>query len=444
MVNKKLKEIKADILVFGAGPAGISASINASKQGAKVILVERFPYIGGMSTLIPISMWPIVTALEIGELEQSYTGFPNEVIKRLKKVGGIEERSIVADGIDSWVSDDEKGNIKATSKWYFYDPQALKYIFFQMLEEAGVDLRVNSLAVKPILENETITGVEVESLTGRELLTGKIIIDATGSTDIVHRAGIPTDYGRSTDGAILPSSTSWRIAGVDTENLDTEKAISLYQEKRASGELDIPLEGLGLQVFCKGVVHIFGTRVFNVNPLDPVEAAFGEKEQRRQINDIFQMLKSEMPEFKDARIIDTGVVMGMIGTRRIQGEYHLTMDELLKANRFYDVIATGTFRMEVWDVKGSKNIFHHLKNDWYSFPYRCLLPKNLDNVIAAGSNISGQYEAMAAWAIQPVCMLTGQAAGTAAGICIADKVMPREISMTKLQDTLRENDVFLG
>jgi len=443
-MSEALKSKKTDILVFGAGPAGISASINASRLGAKVTLVERYPFVGGMSTLIPISMWPIVTAIEIGELEQSYDGFPREIISRLKKAGGIEERGIVADGIDSWMPDESKENDKATSKWYFYDPEALKNIYFEMLDEADVELLVNTLAVKPVVEGQTVTGVEVETLLGKEFLTADIIIDTTGSADIVHRAGLETDYGLSEDGAILPTSTSWRIAGVDTDHLDADRVVRLYEERRLAGELKVPMEGIAVHIFCKGVVHLFGTRVFNVNPLDPAQAAYGEREQRRQIREIFELFQKELPEFKDARIINTGVSIGMIGTRRIKGDYHITMEELLAAKKFDDVIATGTYRIEIWDTKGSKNFFHHLRNDWYSFPYRCLLPKGLDNVITAGSSISGQYEGMASWAIQPVCMLTGQAAGTAAGICIKEHKKPREISMKSLQDTLRANGVFLG
>ena len=433
-----------DVLIFGAGPAGMSASINASRQGAKVTLVERFPYVGGMSTLIPISMWPIVSAVEIGELEQSYGGFPQEVVERLKKLDGIEARGIVGDGVDSWVPGENQQEQTATSKWYFYDPEALKIVFFEMLNEAGVDVRVNTLAVGAEMSEGKINTVDVETLLGRETLSAKIIIDTTGSADIVHRAGLKTDYGREVDGSILPSSTSWRIAGVNTDKLNPDEAAALYAEKRKSGELDVPLEGLAVIPVCPGVVHLFGTRVFNVNPLDAEQAAYGEREQRRQIKDIFMLFKKELPAFRDAHIISTGVSIGMIGTRRIKGDYQITMDELLSAKKFDDTIATGTYRMEIWDTKGTNNEFRHLVNDWYSFPYRCLLPEGADNVLAAGSCISGQYEAMASWAIQPVCMLTGQAAGTAAGLCIKEGVLPRAISIAKLQETLRNNNVFLG
>jgi hypothetical protein len=100
--------------------------------------------------------------------------------------------------------------------------------------------------------------------------------------------------------------------------------------------------------------------------------------------------------------------------------------------------------MEIWDPDSEKNFFHHLVGTWYTIPYRCLLPKGLENVLVAGSCLSGQYESMAAWAIQPICMLTGQAAGTAASLCAKERVGPREISVGQLQDLLRRDGVFLG
>jgi hypothetical protein len=243
---------------------------------------------------------------------------------------------------------------------------------------------------------------------------------------------------------IMPTSTTFRIAGVDTEHLDTDKVAQIYEEHRSQGEIKIPLEGLCMHIFCRGVVQIFGTRVFNINPLDPRKAARGEMRQRRQMNEITDFLRKEIPEFRECRLIDTGVSMGMIGTRRIRGEYFLTQEDILEAKKFKDVIATGTYRVEVWDPSSPKNFFHHLIGTWYTIPYRCLLPKILENVVVAGSCLSGQYIAMAAWAIQPVCFLTGQAAGTAASICVKENKYPKEISVSQLQATLQEDGVFLG
>jgi hypothetical protein len=298
--------------------------------------------------------------------------------------------------------------------------------------------------VDAVVRNNRIEAVAVETLTQREVVTGKIIVDCTGSADIVARAGAPADLGRPSDGIIMPSSTTWRIAGVDTDDLDTGEIARIYEEKRSKGFLDVPLQGLCMHVFDKGVVQIFGTRVFNVNPLDPREAAHGEREQRRQIKEIVAFLKKEIPAFRGCRLINTGVCMGMIGTRRIRGDYFLRHEDILEGKKFDDVIATGTYRVEVWDPDSEKNFFHHLIGTWYTIPYRCLLPQGLENVLVAGSCISGQYESMAAWAIQPICMLTGQAAGTAASLCVEEKVGPREISVSELQGLLRRDGVFLG
>lgn len=436
----------ADVIVIGAGPAGISASISAARQGAKVILIERFPYVGGMSTLIPISMWPIVTAIKVGELEQSFAGFPQEVIDRLEAEGSIET-VVLRDGIDIWVPEDADESNFTTAKWYVYDVEVLKCIFFDMLEEAGVDLRVNSLVVGTTVKDNCVTEIEVETLEKRETFTADIVIDATGSADVVTRSGIPTDLGHPDNGLIMPSSTSWRIGGVNTDILDQaekNRAARLYEEKRSAGEIDIPLKGLGLRTICDGIIHIFGTRVFNANPLDPIQAANAEKEQRRQMKVILDFLKKEVPAFKNARLINTGVMMGMIGTRRIRGDYQITVADFLAGKKFEDTIATGTYRVEIWDLTGTDLEFHHLKGTWYTIPYRCLLPKGLDNVIAAGSCLSGEYEGMACWAIQSICMLTGQAAGTAAAICVKENKKTRDIDISKLQKTLTDNGVFLG
>jgi hypothetical protein len=217
-----------------------------------------------------------------------------------------------------------------------------------------------------------------------------------------------------------------------------------YEERRLKGEINVPLEGLFWQIVCEGVVQIFGTRVFGINPLDPHQAAYGEMEQRRQIRDITDFLRREVPAFRNCRLINTGMSIGMIGTRRIRGDYFITSDDISGAEKFDDAIATGTYRLEIWDPNGQNVSFNHLVGTWYTIPYRSLLPKGLDNVIVAGSCISGQYTAMATWAIMPVCFKTGQAAGTAATMSINENTAPRAVSIAGLQRLLRDDGVFLG
>jgi hypothetical protein len=459
MDNKGLSKLKlqynealpiggeADVVVVGSGPAGIAASIAASRHGAKVILIERYSFLGGMSTLIPISTWPLNTAVETGELDMPYDGILNEILKSLQSRNAIELHTTLMDGVES-LSPENEEKLDST-KWYLFDPQELKYLYFEMIRNAKVKLKINTLLVDSIIKDNKVEAIVVETLTRRELIKGRIFIDCTGSADLVYRSGGEAILGSGENdgiapGLIMPTSTTFRIAGVDTENLDMYKVAQVYEEHRKKGEIKVPLEGLYWQIVCKGVVQIFGTRVFNINPLDPQKAARGEMKQRHQIRDIANFLQKEIPEFHNCKIIDTGMSIGMIGTRRIRGEYFITQDDILNAKKFEDAIATGTYRLEIWEPNGENARFQHLIGTWYTIPYRSLLPKDLKNVIVAGSSISGQYVAMATWAIMPVCYKTGQAAGTAASICVKQAINLRSISISQLQATLKEDGMFLG
>lgn len=438
----------ADVVVVGSGPAGIAASLAASRKGMSVILVERFPFLGGMSTQIPVATWPLNTAVETGELDMPYDGILGEILERMQDMGCIELKTVLKDGVERFVPLAGDNDNVATSKWYLFDPEALKYLYFDMLKEAGVKLRVNSLVVDTIANDGRIEAVVVETLTRREIIKGKIFIDATGSADVVSRSGSLAVLGSGPDdgvpaGLIMPTSTTFRIAGVDTDNLDMYKVAEIYEQHRITGEISVPLEGLFWQVVCRGVVQIFGTRVFGVNPLDPESAAFGEMEQRRQIRDITNFLKANIPAFHECKLISTGVSVGMIGTRRIRGDYFLTSDNILNAVKFPDAIATGTYRLEIWELDGTNVRFNHLAGTYYTIPYRSMLPKGLINVIVAGSSLSGQYTAMSTWAIMPMCYKTGQAAGTAAALCVKGNRETREISITELRKMLSEDGMAL-
>jgi len=439
---------EADVVVIGSGTSGIAASIAASRKGAEVILIERFPFVGGMSTLIPVACWPLNTAVETGELDMPYDGILGEIRDRMKALNAIDLRTL-QEGVDKLIGIADDNDKMATSKWYLFDPEALKYLYFDMLREAGVKLRVNSLVVDTIVRDNKIEAIVVETLTRRELIKGKIFIDCTGSADVVTRAGSEAALGTGDNdgvpaGLMIPSSTTFRIAGVDTDNIDLDEVGKIYEQHRLKGEINVPFEGFFPHIVCKGVIQIFGTRVFDINPLDPEKAALGEMEQRRQIRDITNFLKKKIPAFHDCQLINTGMSIGMIGTRRIRGDYFITQQDIIDARKFEDAIAAGTYKLEVWETDGANAHFHHIVGTWYTIPFRALLPKGLQNVIVAGSCISGQIIAMATWAVMPMCFKTGQAAGTAASLCIKGNTRPRDISVVELQRILRQDGVFLG
>lgn len=440
---------EADVVVAGSGPAGIAAALAAARRGMSVVLVERFPFLGGMSTQIPVATWPLNTAVETGELDMPYDGILGEILERLEKAGAIELKTVLRDGVEKFIPLAGENDNVATSKWYLFDPEELKYLYFEMLREAGVRLRVNSLIVGTVIREGEIKAVVVETLTRRELINARVFIDATGSADLVARSGSPAVWGSGADdgipaGIIMPTSTTFRIAGVNTDGLDMYETAELYERHRLAGGINVPLEGLFWQNVCDGVIQIFGTRVFGVDPLDPESAANGEMEQRRQMREITSFLKNNIPAFKNCRLITSGVSVGMIGTRRIRGDYFITQQDIKEAKKFEDTIAIGTYRLEIWEPDGTNVKFNHLVGDWYTLPFRAMLPQGLANVMVAGSSLSGQYIAMATWAIMPVCYKTGQAAGTAAALCVKENTSTRKISISELQHTLRDDGMFLG
>ena len=440
---------EADVIVAGSGPAGIAASLAAARKGLKVVLLERFSFLGGMSTQVPIATWPLNTAIEEGELDMPYDGILGEIIEGLDREGALELKTIKNDGLEVYNPLKNGSEKVVTCKWYLFDPEELKFLYFTMLREAGVKIRINSLIVDTLVDDGRVEGVVVETLTQRELIKGKIFIDCTGSAEIATRSGAPAALGAGEndgvpEGMQIPLSTTFRIAGVDTDGLDMIEVEKIYEEHRLQGDPDVPVQGLMNHIVCPGVVQIFGTRVFNINPLDPEQAAEGEYEQRRQIRETMRFLKREIPAFKDCQLISTGITMGLIGTRRIRGDYFIQYEDIYTGKKFEDTVAVGTYRLEYWEPDGSSYRFHHLTDTWYTIPFRAMLPKGLTNVMIAGSSISGQLLAMGSWAIQPVCFKTGQAAGTAAALCLKQEADPREIQVAELQGLLRKDGLFLG
>jgi flavin-dependent dehydrogenase len=154
---------EADVVVAGSGPAGVAASLAAARKGLRVVLVERFPFLGGMSTQIPVATWPLNTAVETGELDMPYDGLLGEILQRLDRMGCIELKTVLKDGVERFVPLAGEQDHVATSKWYLFDPEALKFLYFDLLAQAGVSLRVNSLVVDTV-----VTGGKMEALDQRQ------------------------------------------------------------------------------------------------------------------------------------------------------------------------------------------------------------------------------------------------------------------------------------
>jgi hypothetical protein len=362
---------------------------------------------------------------------------------------------------------------------------------FQMMQENGVNLLLHSLAVDVLKEGNVVKGIVVENTSGRQAVFGKVIIDCTGEGDISVRAGAP--YEKVPREQIQPHTLSFTVDGVIwdkvlkyiKENLNeflfrphpylnwtqeqvherikrvkdiTEIGeqmgwISLREEAMAKGEWHghsgvgfflMPREGGVIQAHFQHSSHVSG-----IDPTDVRDLTYGEIEARRQIGIAWKFIKKYMPGFEKAYITRICTELRVRETRRIMGDYVLTSDDVLEARKFEDVIGKSSFPKGGHHVVGTSTITvggeHGYPKDGgsHDIPYRCLVPKNVENLLVAGKAISTDRDAYHRFLQQT--MVTGQAAGAAAALCTKMGVTPRELekSVPKLQEILLKQGVIL-
>jgi len=207
-----------------------------------------------------------------------------------------------------------------------------------------------------------------------------------------------------------------------------------------------PRGGLCLQMTPRrGEMGVYATNVANVDSTDAWSLTRAEMELRRQALITVQFLKKYVPGFEAAHLIDAAPQVGVRETRRIIGEYVLTKEDVIEGRRFPDVVAKGSHPADIHSPEDPKMVIHiHVKDGGsYDVPYRCLVPKKVDNLLVAGRCASASHEAMGSARVVGSCMAMGQAAGTAAALCVVDHVVPRGLDVEGLQRRLVEQGAIL-
>ncbi|MCL4426144.1 MAG: FAD-dependent oxidoreductase, partial [Firmicutes bacterium] len=293
-----------------------------------------------------------------------------------------------------------------------------------------------------------------------------VFVDATGDADIAALAGVPCEKGRAEDGAMQPVSLIFRMANVDLAQVEAYMGshpeefhhrthfdqlgriplvsvsgfFSIWRGAVGRGEIDIPRERI---LFFRGarldVVTVNTTRILGIDGTSTSDLTRAEIEGRRQAWTVSRFLQKNIPGFEKAFLMDTGVQIGVRETRRIMGEYILTQEDILEGRTFPDDVARGAYSIDIHDVKSSS--FVQLEAPEYGIPYRCLVPKKVENLLVAGRSISTTREAQASIRVTPTCMATGQAAGTAAAVSAMEGIKPREVSGERLHEMLQNQGV---
>jgi len=445
-----------DVIVVGGGPTGIAASIAASRVGANTLLIERYGFLGGNATAGLVTHFDPIDLMEI-------TGVAKEIYERLKVENAIKESPI--EEIEMPYTYWEAG--------CGFDPEVFKNIAMELIEKEEVNLLLHSFATDVIKEGNQVKGVVVYNKSGRQEISGKVIVDATGDGDIAARAGAPYQKGDK-NGEMMSPTLCFTVGGVDVKklmkyvrenpddigyhprlgkfikNVDRSAIIQgfrrLIEQGRKNGDLTIPLPepGIGMVPLPReGEFHVNATRTPGIDGTDARDLTRGELSERKHVHHLFQFMKKYFPGFENAYIVSTATQIGIRETRRIKADYFLTVDDIKKARKFEDAIMQGRWAHQ--DVHSGKDMrwrFEIIEGP-YQVPYRCLLPQKIENIIVGGRCIWVEREVLGTVRSMPQCMATGQAAGVAAALSAKMNQSLRKLDVREIQNNLRKQNVVI-
>ena len=409
-----------EVLVAGGGPGGFSAAISAARNGADTLLVEQYGFLGGMATMGLVNPFMTYWAGD----EQIIEGVLRELTERLAALGAYGKGSRTA-----------------------FDPEAYKYVCDQMAQEAGVRLLFHTMLTDAATSGGEITSVEIANKSGKSRIEADVYIDGTGDADLAFLAGAKCEKGRDTDGLMQPMTLNFRVCHVDQDRIAPREEFNrLYDSAKADGRLDCPRENvLMFPTTRKGEVHFNQTRVNYADGTSAEDLTRAEIEARRQMWQFLAFLHRDVPGFENAEVLVSGPQIGVRESRRVMGDYVLTEEDVLRARKFDDCIARGSYSIDIHSPTGAGTVIKRLKpGESYDIPYRCLTPLGLDNLLIAGRPISATHEAHSSLRIMPICLAIGQAAGTAAALSIKQQVAPRALDIPLLKSTLRSQGANLG
>ncbi len=413
-----------DVVVVGAGSAGSSAAISAARLGARTLLIDRMPFLGGTSTAVLDTFYAFYTPGE--RARRVVGGLGWEVAERLKAEGMAFERP----------------NTYGAGTGVTYDPEVLKVVWERLAEDAKVEVLLHTWATGVEVRDGRTVAVRTWNKGGESHIDAGAIVDASGDADLCAMAGVPYEDSRTTPN-LQSLSTIFRVANVDVDRAAAVPKTELWAMMRRaseSGEYTLPrLEGSWHRTPHAGVITVHMTRIPHVDATDPEQLTHAEIEGRRQVREYHRFLRDKMPGFERSVLVATSPAIGVRESRRVVGDYRLTRDDVLSARRFDDEVALCGAPIEEHGAGADTRWTYVAEGGVYGIPFRCLLPLGVEGMLVAGRCFSATHDAHASARSMATCMAMGQAAGTAAAMSAASQATPRSVEVAALRACLVEN-----
>lgn len=439
------KEFTCDVLVVGGGPAGIASAIASARNGAQTILAEQNGYLGGTGTAGLVN--PFMTSYDTEGEVQLIRGIFDETVRRMEELGGAIHPSKVALGT-AYAGYRVAGHKHITP----FDGETLKKVSERMCLESGVRLLYHLFLVDAECEGETVRAAYFATKKGVYKITAKVFIDCTGDADLAVLAGAPTVFGDGA-GEVQAASLFFAVTGVDKEALDarcldeTDMRKKFYMDEieaeRAAGNYPIMRNKIMLIENLNGEWSLNMAQVDDVDGTDPEAVTAAEIESRRQIDYILAFLRKHVAGCEKIRLTKSAPALGIRETRRIVGEYEVSLADADVSYRYEDAVFCCSNSLDI-HKKGFVQYVARKSSAPYWFPYRALLAKSHTNLMAAGRCASAAREVMGAIRVMPPCFAMGEAAGTGAAIAVRHGISPKAVDTKELTDTLRAAGVYLG